>query len=680
MQDATGNAGAHVYRPDVDGLRAIAILSVVFYHAGAPWIPGGFTGVDIFFVISGYLIGGHIYDDLARGTFRYLNFYQRRAKRILPALYGVLVSLLVMGFFLFSPHEFYLLGGYALATVAFSSNILFWMKDNYFNPSSANNPLLMTWSLGVEEQFYIVIPLLMVLLSRLRQRMVVPLIGLVTAVSFALSWYTLALHPNADFYLLDTRAWELAVGVVLAILEARAQHLPLHVPGLVSNALGLAGAGLILASFWMVNYSTPFPGPAALPAVIGSALLLATSGSWINGILLSFAPMVFIGRISYSWYLWHWPLLAVWGLFYGGPLPLRWGLITVAVSFGLSVLSYYIVERPFRSSKRAAAPLLMRYATVSLILLAATSLICIFHGFAGRFPAVASIESVRQGLISDSCMVQAGSSMPNLAPKCVGKTASRDKFVVWGDSHALALAPALRIRATQRGYDFAEYAKGFCLPLIGATRYDPRSPQLSRECIAYNDVVLQRLISDSSVRVVALQGSWGSSFNPKNSTIQLVAEDGTPLPVQDQERSLQILNAALRKTLQSLRDADKQVVVFGDAPFYTLDPQWRMSTDRIPPRKMLVHALGWGSDQVDPGSVQVGDSTPPQQQARENLMRTALSVPGVTYWNLRSPLCASDDFCFYRWGETPYYMDSGHLSPQGALKALQGWQVPAPNP
>jgi peptidoglycan/LPS O-acetylase OafA/YrhL len=169
MKDAAGVVLSK-YRPDVDGLRAVAILSVVLFHTGVPWLSGGFTGVDIFFVISGYLIGGHIHAELVRGTFSYLEFYRRRAKRILPALYVVLAALLVIGFFLFAPLEFRSLSRYAFATTASLSNILLWLKEPYFDTQTETNPLLMTWSLGVEEQFYLVIPLLMVALSRLRQR------------------------------------------------------------------------------------------------------------------------------------------------------------------------------------------------------------------------------------------------------------------------------------------------------------------------------------------------------------------------------------------------------------------------------------------------------------------------------------------------------------------------------
>jgi peptidoglycan/LPS O-acetylase OafA/YrhL len=238
-----------VYRPDVDGLRAMAILPVVLYHAGVTWLPGGFSGVDLFFAISGYLIGGHIYRDLCRGTFRYASFYQRRAKRILPTLFVVLVAVLVVCGWLYSPYELRAVGSSAAATVASVSNILFVHGGGYFAARSENNPLLMTWSLGVEEQFYFLIPLLMVGLCKLRQRLVLPMILLVAMVSFGFAWVELGRHPTADFYLLPSRAWELALGVGLAIFEARAAVLPLDGRGWRVEGLAWTGLVLVVAPF-----------------------------------------------------------------------------------------------------------------------------------------------------------------------------------------------------------------------------------------------------------------------------------------------------------------------------------------------------------------------------------------------------------------------------------------------
>ena len=209
------------YRPDIDGIRAIAILSVVLYHAGVSKIPGGFTGVDIFFVISGYLIGGHIYSDLLTGSFSYLYFYRLRAKRILPAFYAMLAFAIMAALVLLSPFETWEFSKSAIAATLSASNIYFWRHTNYFDTQNVFNPLLMTWSLGVEEQFYTVIPVLLVLLARIRRNLILPAVLTICVLSFLLSWRELGSHPFAVFYLLGTRAWELGVGVALAIAEIK---------------------------------------------------------------------------------------------------------------------------------------------------------------------------------------------------------------------------------------------------------------------------------------------------------------------------------------------------------------------------------------------------------------------------------------------------------------------------
>lgn len=676
MNPAAGAVREREYRPDVDGLRAVAILSVVLYHAGVPFLPGGFTGVDIFFVISGYLIGGHIHADLVRGTFSYLKFYQRRAKRILPALYVVLAAMLVIGYFLFAPFEYLKLSEYTIAATTSSSNIMLWLKESYFNPQAESNPLLMTWSLGVEEQFYMVIPLLMVLLSRTRQRLVLPLIGLVIGVSFALSWLQLGWHPTAVFYSLHTRAWELAVGVGLAILESKAKRLPLHGPGVACNVSAAVGAGLLLASFSMIKTTTPFPGPAALPSVIGSALLVATGGSWINRRLLSWPVVVFIGRVSYSWYLWHWPLLAMLRMFGGSILPLSWGYCAVLVSFGLAVLSYYFVERPFRASKSAPVPLLCRYGAVSLALLAVSILVFKTNGVERRSPMMASIERIRLSRQMDHCVAGDGATMPNLSPSCVGEAPAPNKLALWGDSHAAAMASVLRDRALERGYVLQEFAKTTCPPLTGASRNYFDHPLHLQQCAAYNDFVLKRLTADPTVKIVIVHASWSVSFNPLENRDQLVPEGGKVITTSSQERSAQVLEASLRKTLESLRAAGKQVVVIGDVPFFMVNPVWRLRTEGNGLRRELFHLLRGSSDTADPGSDQVRDDTPQGRQARQIVMQTTLSVPGATYWDPRKQMCASEDVCRYREGDVPYFLDDNHVTPQGVMKALEGWSLP----
>jgi peptidoglycan/LPS O-acetylase OafA/YrhL len=666
------------YRRDIDGLRSIAILSVVLFHAGLPGIAGGFTGVDIFFVISGYLIGGHIHADVALGTFSYLTFYQRRAKRILPALYAVLLALLVVGLVLFSPFELRHLAEYIFATAASASNILFWQKSGYFAPQVASNPLLMTWSLAVEEQFYLVIPLMMVLLSRLRHRLVLPMIGMVAVISFALAWLSFSHYPVADFYLLPSRAWELGVGVALAMIEADAPSLPLQKPGMLSNGAGLAGLGLAVAPLFFLNSSMPFPGPAALPSVLGSALLLASGGSWINRKVLTLSPLVFIGRVSYSWYLWHWPVLALIRILRGDNyIPLALSLSGLTLSFGLAVLSYYYVEQPFRSSRMAPGPLLFRYGAVSVLLLLVAGLIVKAGGLGSRYPVLDAIDQIGMKFQEDPCLAIAGESEPRLSAICIDSNSTDPKIAVWGDSTAAALSPAVRAQAGEQGYGVEEYAKTSCPPLIGVARNDPQSPSHLQECSRFNNTVLQRLASDPKVEIVALEGLWGAPLAPPE---QLVPDGEQPLVVADSARSTALFDTSLRKTVLALRSAGKEVVLFGDTPRFDFDPLWRMRTSHIALRQNLAYMLRGHSGPLDPGAERSDGDTPSTQAARQVLVDVARSIPGVEFWSPRDQLCTRQDVCSYRRDDTPFYVDQNHLTPAGGRRALQGWSIPPLTP
>ncbi len=252
---------------------------------------GGFTGVDIFFAISGYLIGGHIYSELRAGTFSYLEFYRRRAKRILPALYFVLVILMLAALFLLAPTEVIEVGRSTLAAVLSVSNVYFRREINYFNPTNDLNPLLMTWSLGIEEQFYLLIVPAMLWLTRLRPKFVIPVSLAICTLSFLAAGIEVHRSPASAFYLLPFRAWELGVGVILAIVESNSNGRRLSAN--FTQWFSLAGAAAMLFPVFLLARTSQFPGPSAAPSVIGTALLIATPSSWINRRLLSAPPPCF---------------------------------------------------------------------------------------------------------------------------------------------------------------------------------------------------------------------------------------------------------------------------------------------------------------------------------------------------------------------------------------------------
>ena len=359
------------YRPDIDGLRAIAVLGVVFFHAGLGF-PGGYAGVDVFFVISGFLITSLILKELRQGTFSLLGFWERRARRILPALTVVVVAILIAGWFFLLPADYEVLGKQIVALAALSSNIKFWWETGYFATSAEEKPLLHTWSLSLEEQFYLLIPLLLWFLFRLRKSSwVAPVLFLGAIASFTLSVIGSYRAPSATFFLLPTRAWELAAGSLLAFVQ------PIPQPRL-RTLIAWLGLAAILGPLFFYAPGIRFPGLTALPPVAGAALLIwsglrppssdlrpptsdlrpptsvlrppsSDSRLPLPNRLLATRPLVWIGLLSYSLYLWHWPLFAYCKYLSSTPPTLPVRLSLVAISVLLAWLSLCFVERPFRS-------------------------------------------------------------------------------------------------------------------------------------------------------------------------------------------------------------------------------------------------------------------------------------------------------------------------------------------
>jgi peptidoglycan/LPS O-acetylase OafA/YrhL len=670
----TSTPPERLYRPDIDGLRALAILSVVLYHAGIPGITGGFTGVDIFFVISGYLIGGQIYSQLSSGSFSYLQFYRRRARRILPAFFAVVAFILLAALVLLSPYEAAQTARSAFAATLSASNILFWATANYFAPKTELNPLLMTWSLGVEEQFYAVIPLLMVLLTRSRRNWLLPAILAVSAVSFLYAWNQLGSSPMMAFYMLPARAWELGAGVALAAAELQRSRRQLAAH--VSQIASVTGLALLLAPVFLLTAATPFPGPAALPTVLGTALLIAAPASWINRHLLALPALTFIGRISYSWYLWHWPTIAFLRVINGGDLPPQPApILVMAASLIPAVLSYHFIEQPFRRSKRQPVPLLVRYAAVTAAFLAASGAIWLAHGLPQRFPQLARIESAAQALKSDPCLVGERDA-PNQTLACYDVSSAQPSIGLWGDSHAAAIAPGLRSAAGAQGYGFVELAKNSCLPLTGATHYLPQAPQRAAACTRFNRKTLAMLQAEPRIRVVVLAASWAAPLN-RNPHDGWLTPDSTPTsPVPSLEVSEQLFAHSLAASIRDLQAAGKQVIVFQDTPNFDFDPMMKVRTAQIPARHNLAIWLR-APDAADPGAA--WPVTEPSIPRSISLIeQTVAGFPGVQLIDLRQVFCDSLAQCAYRKGESLLFSDSSHLTPGGAALAVRGLELPSP--
>src|SRR6266702_7731681 len=342
------------YRPDIDGLRGIAILAVLGFHASPTYMPGGYVGVDVFFVISGFLISTLILAQLRRSTFTLSDFYIRRARRLFPALAIVLVSSLALGWFTLLPQEFESLGKHVAAAAAFVLNFTVWREGGYFDPAANLNPVLHLWSLGIEEQFYLVWPLVLLLLWRHRRSLVIT-IGALIATSFALNIVFMHTDPKGGFYLPVTRFWELGLGCLLAALaERRLVGLAMGRCSLAAArlrpALSVLGFALICAAALLFDNRMAFPSWAALiPAVGAMCIICAPQDNWFQRNVLASGPLVFVGAISYPLYLWHWPLLSFATILGSGFVPVEVRAAAVALSFALAYLVFRFVELPIRS-------------------------------------------------------------------------------------------------------------------------------------------------------------------------------------------------------------------------------------------------------------------------------------------------------------------------------------------
>jgi len=639
-------------------------LAVVLFHAGVPGLTGGFVGVDVFFVISGYLIGAHVYADVRRRRFRIRDFYRKRAKRILPALLVVVAFCEIAGLLILSPEELLMLSRYCIATLASAANVLAWLKSGYFAAGAEQNPLLMAWSLGVEEQFYVLFPLSMLALGPLRRRTLFLAVLGAAVVSLLLSVWMTQRYASAAFYLLPTRAWELAVGVLLAVYEKGRDPAGLYGRQRFANIAAVAGVVTIGAAVLLFNAQTAFPGWAAVLPVCGSALLLSAPGSWVNRWVLSSGPFVFIGQVSYSFYLWHWPLLSFAHIISDHPVSTRAGCFIAAASLACAWLSYRFVEQPFRRSETPSVPLLLRYAILCAILAIPA---VVFHSTEGLPRRFASVEDVDRAAasISRGC---AGGTEPDLSSTCVNRQDPRPAVALIGDSHAAALAPGVAKVANEHGYKLYEMIRYSCPPLVGVVRVENAVAE-SRDCIAYNARVMRMIQSDPSVRIVVITAYWAG---PEVDHVAYVtaAQIGTT-PNEDVSR--ENLAHGLAATVSELRAAGKKVVLAQDVPVFAFDPVRRMICDLIPVRSYIdrhVFRVGGGR-----AAAPLSDTAEvPQRDASEIVQRVA-AEQSVPLFDPRTNLCSKEACRFETAGE-PLYGDKQHVTERGALRAVAGLQLP----
>jgi peptidoglycan/LPS O-acetylase OafA/YrhL len=680
------------YRPHIDGLRALAVCAVIFYHAKLFGLSGGFVGVDIFFVISGFVITCVIMRDLRRGTFSMWAFWERRIRRIFPALFVVMLSTIVGAYFIILyPADYHHFGSTVVAQSVFVSNVLFTISDSYFDQPSHFSPLLHTWTLSVEEQFYICFPFL-VLLAMLLARTVCMrgetghllierrvekslLIGIIaiSVVSFLVSVWLVVLRPGtavfiphtqglspvsfmtAGFYLLPSRAWELGLGAILALASLRIKS------AAAAEWIALGGMVSILVSLFAFNDATPFPGIAALLPALGTVGIIVSNEHHATrlGRALSWPVVVSVGLLSYSLYLWHWPVFVFANLVSATPPSAIVMVALTIVVFILSWLSYKFVEVPFRSKA-------ILTSTTSVYILGAASMgvlflvgFCIYRGSLSnedRIPPAAMstlrmIEGVTANRVTayDTCVSQGGEGQDSEFCK-IGAETGTPKFVVWGDSHAAALVPLYDKLGKEYGAEGVAFAPSGCIPVIGVWIVPP-SPSCDRD----RDEAL-RYIRDKDIKTIFIAAEWSAYVMGGRDQTREARITDTYHFSATAEQAQSVLQRHLAVMVKSLEEPGRNIYIMQQVP----------EQFNFVPRIAFYQAVQSGRQVVNRG---VGVSTnSAYQKLSGDALKALTAIPGVHFLDPASVLCKDGSECALKVGDVLLYQDDNHLSAAGAME------------
>jgi peptidoglycan/LPS O-acetylase OafA/YrhL len=634
-----GSSGG--YRPDLDGLRAIAVAAVVGYHLDLPFAPGGFVGVDIFFVLSGFLITRIIAFELQEGRFSVARFYERRIRRIVPALVFVCACTTMLAVAFLLPDELKRYASTLMATAFSISNIWFFENSNYFDPSSGTQPLLHTWSLGIEEQFYIVFPLLLMAVFRWWPRALSKVVWLAFAGSLAASVILMPQHQRAAFFLLHARAWELLSGAIVALKliprpTSRAQRE-------IAVTLGL---GAIAVAMFGYSSKTLFPGATALLPCIGTAMAIwagdvgggSERAHAVGTRVLSFRPLVLLGLVSYSLYLWHWPLIVFAKLATPERFDLRQQMALAVVALALAVATWHFVEQPFR--RRGAGEwtprTIFKGSAIGLGGLAAFAFwIVALAGVPQRFPeAVLQIAAAQADAspLRDKCHFHAGGTK-SYDDTCIIGDEVAPSVIVYGDSHGAEFSAALGEFAKSRHASIRQITASGCPPAMGFTF--PQDPQ----CERYNTAIIARLkaISPTTIVLATYSLAWDREYPDK-------------------------FWPSFERTITTLRAAGHRVIVVGPVP----DMQ---HVSGIP-----AAVARWTAKGGDPNDFTFKMGAKQVQSVETHLAEIA-SAQGAIFVPVSAELCADRKCRPYTDGAVLYF-DNNHLSMSGAQLIASRLLVP----
>ena len=624
--DAAGIAHAK-YRPDIDGLRAVAVLPVVFYHLNISLISGGFVGVDVFFVISGYLITSLISAEMTEGTYSIAKFYVRRARRIFPALFVMCAICALVVFVFCLPSDTKRFSASLAAATLFASNFYYFFTSDYFAPAADAQPLLHTWSLAVEEQFYIVFPLILLLVRRYfarRERLIFIVLALV---SLAISAWLVQVDRTAAFYLPHSRAWELLLGALLAI-----GVVPAIRSRTLAAAFGVTGLALIVGSVFLLKEQMPFPGLLALAPCVGAALVLhaGRDSTLPASRLLSLAPVRFIGLISYSLYLWHWPIDVIsrsFAFWYGWDPDLKPHKIAVlALSLVCAILSWHFVEKPFRQRPYrfgSTATLSFSAAVMAALVVLAVSVYPLSLRL-WKMPAetervLATLDYIanRTPTAHSACFLSPGRNDFSLFDQanCLAMSDTKKNWLLIGDSQAEDLFTGVSAANPEVNLMLAT-ASG-CRPLIGS--------QGEQRCTDLMHFLFDDFIPKHRLDVILLSARW----SPGNI-------------------------ANIRKTANALKAYAGRVVVVGPHVEYQQDLPWLLAAS------MLQH---------DPSVVDRFRIV--KQKRTDQTFAEQLGQDGTGYISLYRAICPDDRCQVIDPDGLPLAFDYGHLTEGGSKFVAQ---------
>ena len=649
------------YRREIDGLRAIAVLPVILFHAGFEWFRGGFVGVDVFFVISGYLITSIIISGKEASTFTILRFYERRARRILPVLFLVMLACLPFAWLWMLPAEMVSFSKSLVAVSLFASNILFWRETGYFATANELKPLLHTWSLSVEEQYYVLFPLFLLLAWRLGRRWIIGILAATMIASLCLAQWGSINSPSASFYLLPTRGWELLIGALAAFyLNTR---LVVHT-GSRQNAISQAGSllGLLLISYAVVAFdkNTPFPGFYALIPTLGTVfVILFATPSTIAGHLLGSKVLVGIGLLSYSAYLWHQPLFAfarMRSLEAPGAVQL---FFLALLSIVLAFLSWKLVERPCRDDSKTSRRAIFGGAFIAgLVMVGAGILGQSQRGFENRFALPGEIAKTLVVPDRPGACFDRPEAYQRADWLCdVGSKTGTASFLVFGDSHALALLPAFEKLAGQSAKRGLSIGASGCIPFLGVyavpgDRRDAACNRLNQRVYAY--------VKAQGIKKVFLVAKWtyytdGGYDETDFSHIGLN---------QDSKASKQISRNAfeqgLEKTVAAYAAIGVQPIIVSQAP-----------QQRYDARSVYYKAYANDANQAGPNIRKLSVAVAEHQKLQlftSSLFNKYTQTKQLSLVSLDDLFCDSSK-CLIGTDKTSWYFDDDHLSTVGAHMA-----------